>query len=158
MTPVRALSFPRKLVKVGEQEPDLSAAHALEGRVADLEQRRAVLADELHELDDQLKRYRSALRLLSPEPSSPPAKRQRESRQRMPSDSDGYISPAAYRVLEALETLGRPVRWNEIAEVPGVKGMHPATLQSGLSKLRRNNLVHQPQSRLWAAGPQQRPD
>jgi hypothetical protein len=156
MTPMRALSFPRKLVKVGEQEPDLSAAHALEGRVADLEQRRAVLADELHELDDQLKRYRSALRLLRPEPSP---ERERGPRPRgAPSDAGEYISPAAYRVLDALESMGRPARWNEIAEVPLIKGMHPATLQSGLSKLRRNNLVHQPESRLWAPGPQQRPD
>ena len=69
-----------------------------------------------------------------------------------------YLAPSAQRVLDALRAIGRPVPWNEIADQPSLRGMHPNTVQTGLSRLRRNNLVHQVPPKFWAAGPQPEPD
>jgi DNA-binding transcriptional ArsR family regulator len=130
---------------VDQPESDDAVIAALAGRIERLEGQRDALASELAEVQGTLRRTNAAMRQLMGETTPTPSSK---TKRRSP---PGGVRD---RVLAAMTALGRPALWGEIAQQVG--DVNPSTVQTTLSALRNEKMVHwdgrQGGAHLWSLG------
>ena len=128
-------------------ESDDAVIAALAERIERLEGQRDGLAGELAEVQGTLRRTNAAMRQLlghttpTPTPTTPRRRR--------------AIGGTREKVIAAMEALGRPALWHEIAKQVG-SDVPPSTVQTTLSAMRNAKLVHwdgrEGGAHLWSLG------